>query len=189
MIAILLVVLGCGSEEEPPPPGRGIVESEPATVTSAPRAAPPRRDVRLGPDRRNIRLEPGLMAPAVDEPAIREQPETPPEEQPTMEPPPPDREAELRALVGDPSSCIGRLENPPAEISIQVAATVSTSGVVTRYEVSGASLSDEARECIGNRLANARFSGPVEDAPRTIRATVIVRWQAPPTPMTEMTGG
>lgn len=128
------------------------------------------------------------MAPAIDEPLVRERPETPPEE-PTMEPPPPDREGELRALVGDPTACIGRIEDPPAELSIHLAATVSTSGVVTRYEVSNAHLSDEAIECIGNRLANARFAGPVEDAPRTIHATVVVRWQAPPTAMTEITGG
>jgi hypothetical protein len=187
VIAILLVVLGCGSEEEPPPPGRGIVDVQPATMASAPRSFPPRRD-RGGPDRRDIRLEPGLMAPAGGEPAIRAEPEAP-REQPTMEPPPPDRAAELRALVGDPSSCIGRLEDPPAELSIQVAATVSTSGVVTRYEVSNSRLSDEAIECIGNRLANARFAAPVEDAPRTITATVTVRGQAPETAMTEMTGG
>lgn len=189
MIALLLVVLACASEEEPPPPGRGVGGPEPASTPATPRAIPMRRDVRLGPDRRNIRLEPGFMAPS-GEPAVQPRPETPPEaEAPTMEPPSPDRAAELRSLVGDPTSCIGRIENPPAELSIHVAATVTTTGVVTRHEVSNPHLSEEAIECIGNRLANARFAGPVEDAPRTIHATVIVRWQAPEATMTEMTGG
>jgi hypothetical protein len=191
---VLTVVLGLalggcgGDDDEAPAPGRGIVTREPATV-SAPVAPPPRRTDRRGPPRGTVPLVPGLMAPAQRDPAtpLTIPPETPVE--PTMEetPAPPDREAELRALVGDPASCIPRSENPPAQLSISVSATVSVTGVVTRREVHGAGLSEDAIECIGARLDSARFRGPVENAPRTIRATLELRWQAPEPTMTDPT--
>ena len=92
---------------------------------------------------------------------------------PPTPPTPRNFEGELRSLVGDPTSC-GDLGGREV-VAIQLRATVTDNGVITRAGVSG--VPAETAACLRQRLEAARFAGPVERAPRTITATLELRGQ------------
>jgi len=87
-----------------------------------------------------------------------------------------DLSAELRALVGDPVSCMDDVDPSelPERISVRVRAHVSTRGVVTRVTVSGTGLTGAARDCLSGRLSTARMRAPVPDAPRAVSTEIVV---------------
>jgi hypothetical protein len=125
----------------------------------------------------------------------------PGEEQPAQEPiaeqavakaadaKPPEKEkrdygAELLAAVGSPVDCLKpRTAGPdvPGRISIVVDATVTETGLVTRGYASSSQLDAEELKCVEQRLATLRMRGPIEDAPRSVRATVELALQPPAT--------
>lgn len=172
-LAVLLAAAGCGDDEEPRAPGRGMTRgAEPAPGAAAPATPTAGRDDPLGaptdPRAGRVRLD---QAP---DPAAAEA--QPGDGEATA--PGPDLSAELRRRVGDPSSCLRGLDDLPDEVTLRVSATVSTSGVITRSTVSGP-VPSEARDCVTGRLSSARLTGPVEGAPRTVTTSVTVRRHGP----------
>lgn len=155
------VLTACGGEEPPEEP-RGVVEDLggggiPQAVTPDPFMRP-RDRVRD----RGRSASPPPPAPEPTPPAAAEE-RTAPER---------DYAAELRSLAGDPSAC-GSLGTQTGRISIPLSVTVSDSGVVIRASVSGP-IPNETRDCLVARLNAARFAGPVDGAPRTVRAELIL---------------
>jgi len=82
--------------------------------------------------------------------------------------------AELRAAVGDPSSCLdARIgADVPSEISIEIEAFVMAAGNVSRGYARSRQLAAEELECIRKRIEPLRFRPPIDDAPRAVRATL-----------------
>jgi hypothetical protein len=85
-----------------------------------------------------------------------------------------DYEAELRAALGDPSSCLAARTDAgtPSEISIEVEAYVMAPGNISRGYVRSPQLAAEELECIRRRITPLRLRPPIEDAPRAVRATL-----------------
>jgi len=168
----LLALAGCG-DDSGPAPGRGTDRRRgtgPTTMAPAPTPTDPTADERFGV--RPLNLPPG-EAPT-PEPATPEAPEATPE-------PARDLEAELRGLAGDASGCFeGGLGELPEVVRIDLTASVSTHGVVTRASASGSGVPAAARACLGQRIEGGRFRAPVPDAPRTIRAQVVLQRQPRP---------
>lgn len=100
------------------------------------------------------------------------------EERTPEAPPPRDYESELRALVGDPITCMPQGARP-ARVSIQVSVVATESGVISRSNVTSQEIQEAAR-CVAGRLNSARFRGPVEDAPRTVTTTFDLRFRETP---------
>lgn len=117
-------------------------------------------------------------APAPPEPAV--EPAAPDERQQTPREPERDLSAELRQLVGDPSDCLTGRQTPSAEVTLQIRASTSVTGIITRCSVSGAGLDDDARECVRGRLDGKTFRSPVPDAPREVTAELTLRRSEPP---------
>lgn len=154
------VLMACGGEEPPAEP-RGVVQD--LGAGGIPQAAT--RDPFERPSERTR----GGRAPAPPPPAAEP---TPPAASAEREAPERDYAAELRSLAGDPSAC-GSLGTQTGRISIPLSATVSDSGVVIRASVSGP-IPSETRDCLIGRVNAARFAGPIEGAPRTVRAELIL---------------
>ena len=81
-----------------------------------------------------------------------------------------DLAAELRSIAGDPASC-GSLGPATGPITIRLAATVTSQGVVTRASASG-NVPAAIEGCLTRRIEHGRFRAPVEDAPRRVRAEI-----------------
>jgi len=101
---------------------------------------------------------------------------------PEQEAPERDFEAELRRLAGDPASC-GSLGPATAPITIRLAATITSQGVVTRGSASG-NVPSEVEACLTSRIEHGRFRAPVEDAPRRVSAEVRLEVAEAPSTMT-----
>ena len=100
------------------------------------------------------------------------------------EPEEPERDlsAELRELVGNPSSCLTDLAPSVTDVTLRVRASTSVTGIVTRSSVTGSGLGEEARECVRSRLDGARFRSPVPDAPRDVTAELALHRDPPSEP-------
>jgi hypothetical protein len=85
-----------------------------------------------------------------------------------------DYEAELRAALGDPSSCLAARTDAGAkgEIRIDVEAYVMAHGNISRGYVRAPQLAAEELECIRKRITPLRLRPPIEDAPRAVRTTL-----------------
>jgi hypothetical protein len=83
-----------------------------------------------------------------------------------------DYASELLAALGTDTACFDEatLRAAGRQLRVPVMVVVSSSGRVTRAEVSG--LLDPARGCVRRRAEAAAFSTPIEGAPRTVRATL-----------------
>lgn len=98
--------------------------------------------------------------------------------------PAPERDlpGELSVAFGVPSGCLDAdavRANAP-RLDLTVGAYVSTTGLVTRADVAGGTLSDEARACLVRHTEALRFAGPVPDAPRRVNARVTLALRPPP---------
>jgi len=87
-----------------------------------------------------------------------------------------DLSAELRDLIGDPSSCLAS-EEARGDLTIHVTVTVTEGGMVTRSDARGP-VSEEALRCIRDRAEAISLRSPVPDSPRNISTSVTVRWAA-----------
>lgn len=95
-------------------------------------------------------------------------------------PPPPTEaptnvlENALRMQFGTPTDCISEATRPTlaGTLSLTVTVRVMPSGRVTSAIVTGRGLSSEDLTCMRERAEQIHLPGPVEDAPRTVMATV-----------------
>jgi hypothetical protein len=89
--------------------------------------------------------------------------------------------AELLAALGTPVNCFKTRIGPdaPTEIRISVEASVVETGIVTRSDASSAQLDDSEIACVRGRLGRLRLRAPVSGAPRSVRATLELKRQAP----------
>lgn len=86
-------------------------------------------------------------------------------------------EAELRSLIGNPMQCLSLKSDDkvPDTIEIALEAYVTANGIVSRSSVRSLYLSNPVLSCVKERIDNARFRAPIDDAPRAIRTTVTLR--------------
>jgi len=96
-----------------------------------------------------------------------------------------DLSAELRAAMGDPSSCIpaGASDLPSAGV-VSVDAHVSVTGIVTRASASAPGFPAAMSACLTTRAQHLHLRGPIVDAPRQVSARIEIR-AAAPAPATE----
>jgi hypothetical protein len=89
--------------------------------------------------------------------------------------------AELRAALGDPSGCLAARTGPdaPREIGIEFEAHVMAAGNVSRGYVRSPQLVAEELECLRKRIEPLRLRPPIDDAPRTVRATLKLVLETP----------
>lgn len=130
--------------------------------------------------------ENGSQAAQADPPSEpAQQPAAPADPEPEQEqekPPERDLDAELHDAFGTPASCLKpRLDGPdaPAKIRISLEAHLLDNGMVTRSSASSAQLDDEELRCVRQRLSGLRLQQPIENAPRSARATVEIELKAP----------
>jgi hypothetical protein len=89
--------------------------------------------------------------------------------------------AELLAALGTPVNCLKTRvgSDAPTEIRISLEASVVETGIVTRSDASSAQLDDGEIACVRGRLGGLRLRAPVSGAPRSVRATLELKRQAP----------
>lgn len=176
--SILVVALpACSGGEEAPPPGRGVGDAPGAQTP--PQLARDRDNPLVRPEH-DTRARPELMKAGPRTIEI----ETRPDKQGTepSDDDPRDYAGELRALAGDPISCVPVDAVPPAtqQVRIDLEANVTETGVVTRAYATARGLPADALDCLRSRVERGRFAAPVRGAPRSIRATLELRRRAPP---------
>ncbi len=196
-VALLALALaaGCSEGERAPREGRGFArgaEAAAPTPSAAPSGAAPSAPDPFAPPRDPFAggraayrpptpasaTSPGAYASASAEaPAAPASPEGPGALRSAANRR--DPEAELRARLGDPSSCLSAPASLDDRVSISVSAVVSASGRVTRAEVSGRGLPEADIACV-RRRAEAVLLAPLGDAPATVRTTFELTRRAPP---------
>ena len=152
---LLLLVFGC--EDDRPPPPRGVDRVGGGGV-EAPMYGQGEGRVAVAP-------EPSFLGPT----QVRETVEgEPSEESPVVR----DLSAELRTAFGQPSGC-GSLGERNGELRIGLSVMVTETGVVTRGRVSGP-VPAETLACLNRRLEHVRLRGPIEGAPRSVSAELVL---------------
>lgn len=171
-----LALAACGSDSDGrarPPEGRGFTAPGGGPPAAGPAAGDEDRPDPFGPPEPVTGFEPpGAEAEA--QAAAGERAEAGEEQEAER-----DLSAELRERLGDPSACLDGIDGVPDEVRIDVEATVTGTGVVTRSYVRGGGLPEQALECVRGRLTHARLGGPIPDAPRTVRTTLTLRRERP----------
>lgn len=167
LVLTLGPTLGCGEDEDRTPP-RGVQQTGGPVGEMAPEVAA-EAFVRPheAPERR-------LMGPT----EIRETRESEEETTPVER----DFPSELRAAIGSPTSC-GALGAHTTRVSIRFSAVVTENGIVTRGTVSGSAMPPATLACLQTRLERVRLAGDIENAPRTISASIDLDPVAPPPTM------
>ncbi len=166
---ILIVLVGCEEQNRPAPRigGEQAAAGSPALAQElaagarvAPLAPPPTAPPRA--DR-----TPSSVAPLAAAPPAAES-DSDSDLEPTR-----DLEEELRTRFGGGGACLGPGSLPSGRGTIRVSVVVSSSGRVTRAEVSGAPDSSVER-CLVSRAQALTFRGPVEGAPHQVAASIEV---------------
>ena len=150
---------------------RGVV-GDPGTTFDDERQdpyAPPGRGVKRAPLGAAPATRPGWAPLAAPTTAA-------PEQAPAAPPPTGDERdlpAELRSALGDLSQCLtsGVAEHAPVQLTLQIEAWISATGIVTRSVASGPIESDALR-CIERRATASHLRGPIPDAPRVVRTSI-----------------
>lgn len=95
---------------------------------------------------------------------------------------PRDLSEELRAALGNPSSCFSKRTAGagPSSLSFTISAAVTPTGIVNRAQVTGSGLSPEETACLEAIAVHARFKAPVDGAPLNVQAAVELREQPKP---------
>lgn len=92
---------------------------------------------------------------------------------PPAAPPERDLPDELRALIGNPTSCLtGHVADGTPSLQLSITAYVTSSGIITRAEAAAAPLDADGRRCVEEQIEGRRMRGPIPDAPRAIRTSV-----------------
>lgn len=96
--------------------------------------------------------------------------------------PPRDYPSELRALLGQPASCLDltAAESSGGRLTITAVATVSVTGRVTRATVNAPNQPATALRCLQQRLTSGSLRGPIPNAPIEITSNVVVEIYVPP---------
>lgn len=85
-----------------------------------------------------------------------------------------DLEADLRRAFGAPADCLSEETRDAMgdALTLQVSVRVTPAGRVVSAEVTGGALSEADRACLTRRAEGIRMAAPIEDAPRTVSATI-----------------
>lgn len=175
----LALVGGCddGADDTPVTEGRGVggARGGAAAPAAAPAGEPAVDPMRPPPDDRRLKLADYDPAAVAAERSAEPNPTRDPDREPAR-----DLSAELRTVLGDPSSCLRGLEDLPEEVTITVDATVVATGIVTRAHASGAGVPEAGLDCVRERLSSARLRPPIDPAPRSVRTTLALRRRPQP---------
>jgi hypothetical protein len=166
VVLCLLALVACGwdDDEDSSPRPRTVTALSHAPASQAKGKAP----APLIPQE-ILELEPR----AADDEAKAEE-----EEEPER-----DYSAELRNAFGSPLGCLRQrtAAEAPSELAIELSATVMTGGNISRSDVSSAQLEAEELRCLESQLETRRLPGEVEDAPRSVQATITLQMKKPKT--------
>ncbi|MEZ4336950.1 MAG: hypothetical protein R3B82_10010 [Sandaracinaceae bacterium] len=175
---LLILAAACGGGCDSAAPGvvpvaseRGIgvpTDVDGPTENPAPGAAP------QDPTRRRAPPPPRDPADRIGVPGIAPSAVPTAPSDPTPAAGPPDYSNALRTAFGTPTDCIsaetrGRLQG---RLTVSVSARVTPSGRVISANVSGSGLGPEDLACMTRRAQAMQLSGPIEGAPRTVRASI-----------------
>jgi hypothetical protein len=85
-----------------------------------------------------------------------------------------DLSAELLSAVGTPTACLHARTgaDAPSSIRVDVEAYLIETGMVTRAYARSSALDPEEIECVRKRVASLRLRAPIEEAPRSVSATL-----------------
>jgi len=181
-LGVLALLGACGIATTPP--GKSDKPRGADTRTSIPRPTDDTEDDTEEEDPAPARRDP-MQVQLAEDPA--EAPATPPgegEAEEEAEKPERDLSAELQAALAGAVGCLGVREanQGPDQLSFSVSVTFVASGMATRAEASSADLTEAERVCVRQRALATRLQGPLEDAPRTVAATVTLNRQQRPPP-------
>jgi hypothetical protein len=164
---LLTAALGC-SEEKQRPQGLLDAEGKPVGNVAPNRAATPESSpVERPPEALPSPFGDGQQEGEVAVAAAAAEPE--PEEKR-------DLAAELKALIGQPTSCLDldKVANGGGSVTIRVTASVAPSGRINRATVSATGQASEALRCIERLVLNGSLEGPIENAPLSVSAENVV---------------
>lgn len=184
LLTLALALPGCGGggegADEGPARG-GPVRGVGSTASGAPQAPP---HGTVPPDREAAEARAATRTPQAWGAGALEVTETEGAGEEGAERPR-DLGAELRAAIGTPSRCLDldTARSLGGALRVSVRAYVSTTGRVTRAEVSGGA-PEAVRACVAGIAESVSLAGPIEDAPRTVGTELVfdVRADAPPPP-------
>jgi len=174
-IGVALCLIACGDT------------SAPAQDTSQPR---PRGVFQGGTDKPTNDTPAAAPAQPQPQPVFPQQqqqaeptkpkPEAPPEQKPEER----DLNAELLAAVGSPVDCLKprQGDSAPTALRIQIDATVVETGLVTRAYVHASDLDAEELQCMTKRVSALRLRAPIDQAPRSLSATLELTAKTPENP-------
>jgi len=155
-LAVLLVV-GCKSQEKS---ARGAFPAPKPTFEAA---AP-------------INVRPIIDTP---DPAIVDTPEIV-EEKPRKKPVERDLGAELQRALGSPVDCLGDFESStPTKVQIPISATVRPTGMVIEPTVGGIGVSENARQCIEERVTFVKLEPLDKPLSQTVSTFVQIDYTPP----------
>lgn len=173
-IAAALCLIACGGNEAPAqdtsqPRPRGVFHGE----TAKPQAEAPSDTPTAQPQAQPVFPEPQA------EPA-KPKPEAEPEQKPEER----DLNAELLAAVGSPVDCLKPRtgDTAPTSLRVQIDATVVETGLVTRAYAHSSQLDPEELQCMTKRVSALRLAGPIDQAPRSLSATLELTAKTPENP-------
>jgi hypothetical protein len=148
---------------------RGVFQSE---ATQQPSAAP------AAEAQQPQNPEPTTPQPEAEAPKAK--PAAAPEEKPEER----DLNAELLAAVGTPIDCLKPRtgESAPTSLRIQIDATVVETGLVTRAYAHSSQLDAEELQCMTKRASALRLRAPIDQAPRSLSATLELTAKTPGDP-------
>lgn len=167
---VLVWLFGCGSNAapapEPPPPPRGIRPSQGQVAPS--QATPPTPSVVPA------QAPTATQEPAAEPNKAKNEPAAEPEKKR-------DYEAELTTAVGTPTDCLKPREGPdsPSEIRVELEAHFLETGAMSRGYARSSQLDPEELTCLRSRLEAVRLQSPIEEAPRTVHATLSFKLKKP----------
>jgi hypothetical protein len=176
-IGAAVVLIACGkdapTQDTSQPRPRGVCQSQPHNAQpEAPAAAVPQQ------------AQPRPAFPELDQQqaeAAKPKAEAAPVEKKPEER---DLNAELLAAVGSPVDCLKPRtgENAPTSLRVQLDATVVETGLVTRAYAHSSQLDAEELQCMTKRVSSLRLSAPIDQAPRSLSATLELTAKTPETP-------
>lgn len=175
----LALLVGCQrSEPASDAPYEGTVEpSEDQPSQDLEKSAP--AEPGVGTPEPSAEVAPGSAAQAGD-PQERDEGGEEESAEPHDEAATRDLSAELHDAVGEPRECIQDFERAtPTTLQITVTALVRPSGAVIQPSVSGAGLSQDARQCIARRVSSVVLKPLRDDASQRVSTVIAIDYVPP----------